>query len=229
MNILFWIGIIFILVVPVYIGVSRKTPSSTVWAIVVCGALVIFMSKIEIIQEFSLGPLKAKMKDQIREADATIKQLKEISAVSSEATLTNLMAGSFMAGMTLEKRLELHDKIIGSLKEIGVSQYQIDKVESDWGKGISIIYYRTIKNAVEQRKNPNEINPAASEEAQKAGHEIENLLDIKNWAAPTPQQIRNVIEKYNIKSPEAEEWIRDYEHYLKTGEMRNREKFVQFN
>jgi len=229
MNILFWVGIIFILVVPVYIGVFRKAPSATVWAVVVCGAFVIFMSKIEIIQELSLGPLKAKMKEQIRETDATLKQLKEISVVSSEATLTNLMADSFMGGMKFEKRLELHDKIIDSLRGIGVNQDKIDKVESDWKKGISIIYDRTIQYAIEQRKNPFEINPEAPEEARKAGHEIEELLDFKNWVAPTPQQIRSVLEKYNIKSSQAEEWIKDYDHFLKTGEIRNKEKFIRSN
>jgi len=227
MNILFWIGAIFILVVPVYVGVVLKASPAIVWAVVMCGAFVIFASKIEIIQELSLGPLRAKMKEQIREADTTIKQLREISAVSSEATLTNLMAGSFMGGMSLEKRLELHDKIIDSLKKIGASQDQIIKIESDWRKGISIIYQRIIQQIVEQRKNPNEINPEAPETVRKAGHEIEELLDFENWSAPTPQQIDSVLKKYNIKSPEVEEWIGDYSHFLKTGEIRNKEKFIQ--
>lgn len=224
---LFWIGVIFILVVPVYIGIFHKAHPAIVWAAVLCGAFVIFISKIESIQELSLGPLRARMKEQIREADATIKQLREISAVSSEATLTNLMAGNFWGGMPFAKRLELHDKIVDSLKQIGASDAQIKRAESDWKKGVSIIYHNKIQEVVEQRKKPSQINSDAPEEAKKAGNEIKELLDFNNWAAPTPQQIKSTLRKYNINSPEAEAWIEDYEYFLKTGEIRNKEQFIK--
>jgi len=225
-NIIFIVSL-FLFAFGGVLSYKNKTGSAiaTYGAAILC-LVFVYLGKFESFE--GLG-IKAKMKEQIREADATIKQLREISAVSSEATLTNLMAGSFMGGMKSEKRFELHDKIIDSLKKIGANQDQINEIESDWKKGITIIYHRIIQDTVEQRKNPNQINAEAPEEARKAGHEIEELLDFKNWVAPTPQQIKSVLEKYNIKSPEAEEWISDYDHFLKTGEIRNKEKFIQLN
>jgi len=226
MKLLFWIGIVFTLVVPILIG-KFFSDHSISWVAALCGAFVVLMSKFEILQELSLGPLKAKMREQLREAAATIEQLRKIAAVTSEATLTDLMAGSFMGSMTLKKRLELNDKIIESLKEIGATEEQIKKVELDWRKGISIIYHRTIQHVVEQRKDPNQINPNAPEAAKKAGHEIQELLDFEKWAVPTPHQIKIVLERHKIKSPEVEEWVSDYDHFLKTNEIRNKERFVQ--
>lgn len=227
MNILFLVGVIFLLVVPIYIGVKFKASPAFVWAVVMCGAFVVFASKIAVIDELSLGPLRAKMREKIREADASIKQLREISAVSSEVTLTNLMADTFMDGISLEKRLELHDKIIDSLKKIGVSKDQIAEADSNWRKGISVIYQRIIRHIVEQRKKAEEINLEAPKDAIKAGQEIEEMLDFRNWRAPTPQQISSVLKKYNIKSPGAEECIKYYDHFLKTGEIGNKERFIQ--
>lgn len=225
MKVIFWIGIAFVLLVPIIIGVYFDDPSTS-WVAALCGAFVIFMAKVESLAELSLGPVKAKMKQKLQEASATIEQLRNVAVTSSEATLTDLMAGSFMGGMTLEKQLDLHDKVINALHEIGASSEQIEKAETDWNKGVSIIYHRAIMKAVEERKHPNQINTQATDEQKAAGKEIQDLLDFKNWAVPTPHQIRTVLDKYNISSEDADKWIGDYEHFLQNKEIRNREEFV---
>jgi len=203
-----------------------KSPN-TIWVAALCGAFVTFMSKIESLAELSLGPVKAKMKETIREATASIENLQKVATVTSKATLTDLMAGGFMGGMRLEKRLELHDEVIESLKEIGASQEQLAEAESDWKKGIAIVYHRAIRKAVEERKHPNRVNPEASEAQKNAGKEIKDLLDFENWAVPSPHQIKVILKKYNIDSTQVNKWIEDYDHFLKTNDIRNREEFIK--
>ncbi len=226
MAFLFWAGIIFTIVAPVYIGIQYDDPSTS-WVAALCGAFVSFMAKIENIAELSLGPVKAKMKQEIKEAAATTEHLKAITTVTSEGFLTDLMAGNFMGGMKLDKRFELHDKVINALNEIGATPEQIARVENNWKKGVAIIYHRTIKKTIEEREHPNKVNPNAPQNAKDAGKEIQDLLNFSEWEAPAPHVIRTVIEKYDISSPEAEKWISDYENFLLTGEIRNREEFLK--
>src|SRR5437879_1322551 len=84
---LFWAGIIFTLLAPVVIGVYFQN-SSSAWIAVTCGVFVTLMAKIDDLVEFSLGPLRARMRETISEANATIEQLRKVAATSARATLT---------------------------------------------------------------------------------------------------------------------------------------------
>jgi len=224
LKILFWLGIIFTLFAPLVIGIYFND-QSTSWEAALCGAFVTFIARIGDLAELSLGPVKAKMKEKIEEASATIEQLREVATTNSEATLTDLIAGSFMGGMSLKKKLSLHDNVVKALKGIGASEQQISVAESDWRKGICIIYQRAIRQAVEQREDPSIININATEEQKKAGAEINELQNFEKWETPTPSQIRKILKKYGIASESVETWVNDYEYFLEHNEIRNREKF----
>ncbi|EPW7005288.1 hypothetical protein ACWO06_004406 [Vibrio parahaemolyticus] len=199
MKVLFWIGVLFTLSAPIIIGVYFGD-ASTSWVAALCGAFITFISKLHEIAELSLGPVKARMKETIEEATATISQLKKIAVANSEATLSDLIAGSFMGGMSQSKRLEIHDNIIAALKDIGVDEADLNFVEREWKKGISVIYMRAISSAVEGRKHHNFINKDVTEAQKQASQELDILSDFDNWVSPTPDQVRKVIEKYSVES-----------------------------
>lgn len=226
MNILFWISVVWVLLVPVGISVLLDHTTGS-WIAAVCGAFVVFTSKIDDLSELSLGPLKAKLRAKIEEANATIDQLRRVAVTSAEATLTDLMAGSFMGGITVDKRFEIHDKIIDSLIEIGATRAQIDSAKLDWNKGISLIYHRTIKDAVGRRIERSKINPAATDQMRQAEKELQNLLDFDTWSVPEPDKILEVIATHDVGSVEISEWIDDYQNFLRTGEIRRRDEFVK--
>lgn len=178
MTFTFGFGVIFTLVAPLVIGIGFKDPSTS-WVAALCGAFVTFIAKFDVLTELSLGPVKARMKEQIAEATATLEQLRQVATATSQATLTDLMAGGFMWSMSLKKRFELHDNIITSLKKIGASKEQIEQAENEWKKGVSVIYHRAIKNCVELREKPNQINTNAPEPNRNAGQEIQNLVEFE--------------------------------------------------
>lgn len=226
MTFLFWFGISFTVIAPVVIGIYFNNPSTS-WVAALCGAFVAFMAKLEDIAELSLGPVRAKMKEKIDEATATVESLRNIATVTAEGFLTDLMAGSFMGGINLEKRFELHDKWLETLEDIGASPGQLKAAEANWNKGIGIIYHRAIRKAVEERENPSQLNPDAPENNKRAGREIQDLLDFQRWEAPSPHTIRMVLKAHEVSSPKAEAWIDDFEHFLNTGEIRNKEEFLK--
>ncbi len=225
MKVLFWIGVALTIVAPIIIGIYFKD-ASTSWVAALCGAFIIFVSKLDEISELSLGPVKAKMKEKIAELNEIIKQLRQAVTITSQVALTDLIAGGFMGSMSLSKRLELHKNIISNLKSIGASEDQISLAEKDWKKGISVIYHLTIQVVLEGRKSPNLINPDTPENKKQASNEINKLLDFKNWDVPTPHQIRSVLVRHSIQDEAVASWVADYEHFLDKNEIRRPEEII---
>ncbi|HCE4642747.1 TPA: hypothetical protein NGT82_004635 [Vibrio parahaemolyticus] len=226
MKILFWLGVLFTLCAPIVIGIHFND-TSTSWVAALSGAFVTFVAKLPEIAELSLGPVKARMRDKIEEASVTITQLKKIAVSNSEATLSDLIAGSFMGGMSQAKRLEIHSNVMNALKEIGADKAELEFVERDWKKGISIIYLRAIKSAVEGREKAHQINSAATDAQKSASAELDILSDFDTWTSPTACQTRKVIEKYGINSEEVEYWIAEYKYFEDHGYIRDKERFAQ--
>jgi len=222
---LFWFGVIFTLAAPIAIGINYDNPSTS-WVAALCGAFITFISKLDAISELSLGPVKAKMKEKIDELNEIIKNLRQAVTITSQAVLTDLIAGGFMGSMSLAKRLELHRNIISNLREIGASEDQISLAEIDWRKGISAIYHNNIMIVLEGRVKPSQINPDTPENKKLASNEIKELLDFSNWNVPTPHQIRSVITRHSIQEEDVDSLINDYEHFLERNEILNLDKFI---
>ncbi|MFY2508842.1 hypothetical protein ACN3E9_11265 [Vibrio pectenicida] len=224
-NKLFWFGVIYTLLVPIFIAQHYEDPAM-VQAFALSGAFITLLSKLNDIAELSFGPLKARMNDKINEATATIAQLNKLSVTLSDATLTDLMASNFMGGASIEKKLVIHDNIISTLNDIGIEPTEINQVEESWIKGISVIYVQIIQNHIEGRTKPSTININITEAQKLASQALKDMSDFSTWSVPTPQQIKNVIARHSISSVEASEWLDDYDHFLEHNEIRNKKRFV---
>lgn len=225
MKVLFWVGVVLTIVAPIIIGIYFKD-TSTSWVAALCGAFITFVSKLDEISELSLGPVKAKMKEKIDEVNTIIKQLRQAVTVTSQAALTDLMAGGFSGGMSLVKRLELHNNIIANLREIGASEDQISLAEKDWRKGVCLIYHRNIISVLEGRTPPDRLNPDTPDNKKQASSEIEGLLNFKGWEAPTPYQIRSILARHSIEDEATNSMVNDFEHFLEHNEIRRLEVFI---
>ena len=224
---LFWFGVIFTIFAPIIIGTVFRDPSTS-WVAALCGAFITFISKLDDIAELSLGRVRAKMRETIQEANAKIEQVREIAANISETTLTALMAGNFgfQDGLRLISRLDLHDRLIQNLKEIGVSDEQISELDNKWKQGIGVIYHRTIAPLIDGREERHLINPKATDEQKEAREGWDELLEFDRWKAPTPDAMKIYLDSKGLLVNEIKEWVDDYRHYLETGEIRRREIFV---
>ncbi|MGV1098718.1 hypothetical protein ACUUL3_04825 [Thiovibrio sp. JS02] len=163
--------------------------------IVAAGAICLSFLNIDKIERFKGAGFEAEMKKAVAEANATVEQLREVAATSAKAILTDLMAGNFMDGMTLEKRLELHDQVIASLKGIGASENQIRNADEMWKRGIGIVFHRGIRVAIEGRENPHQVNAKAEKHVLDASKEFQSLLQFSEWKAQTSEQMRAFIEE----------------------------------
>lgn len=162
-----------------------------------------------------------------QKAAATVDQLQNIACTTARATLTDLMAANFMGGTTLKARLDLHDQIIDSLREIGIPEDKIKEANKMWSKGIGVIYHRGIRNALEGRTNPDEVNLKASPELRKASDEFQKTQDFEQWQVLSPDEMQSFIEGKGFMNEAVSELIDDYRYFLDTGNIRRRSVFEQ--
>lgn len=226
LNWLFWIAVVFILVVPSAIGVLLDNMKVASLALV-SGGLVLIISIADRVSEISLGPLRAKLKETIAEAHATVEEVRATAIVIARASLGQLIADSFIGRMTSEQRFRLHDEVIHNLDHLGVSDEQINEAKEIWNKGIRVIYVRAIGYAVYGKESPSA--PASPTDRQVAlGREIKQLRDFRSdWNAASASTLRDLIEERGQMTPLVRKWLDDYQHFEATGEIRDKDQFLR--
>lgn len=217
-------GSLLTLGLAVMFGVMGKPTEMGI--IVVAGAIALSFLNIDKIQKFKGAGFEAEMKRAVEEANATLDQLREVAATSAEVILTDLMAGNFMDGTTLEKRLSLHDQLLGNLKEIGATEKQIKKADEMWRKGIGIIFHRGIRVALEGREKPQQVNFKAEKHILEASKAMQDLLDFDEWKAPSPEKLREFIKDKEAMNPTVDELLKDYSEFVTSGKFLRRDVFV---
>jgi hypothetical protein len=222
---LFWVGVAFTLLVPVTIGL-RTHDQTTAWIALLCGAFVTMLARVDDLTEIALGPVRAKMRETLREATATIAQLRSLAAALGRVASTDLMAGGFAGTMDAKMRLELYDQLIEQLKGLGLSTLQIKQATELASKAITLMYFRILRHAIEQRKKSYSIE-GVSPALREIGEKFETLLDFPNWTAPAPDAVQAFAKENGVATPEVEQWISEYRHYVLTGEILRRELFLQ--
>lgn len=166
------------------------------------------------------------MRLAVEHVHATVDQLRLMAAASAESTLTTLMAENFFDGSTLATRLDLHDRLIQSLVEIGVPTNKIAAANDRWRKGVGVIYHRGIRHYLEGRTQMNHINSDASPAVLAASSEFQDLLKFENWDAPSALQMREFINDRGLMNSEVEKLLKDYAHFELTNEIQRRDVFV---
>jgi len=194
--------------------------------IIVAGSIAIAFLNIDRIQRFKGAGFEADMRQTVEEVHATLEQLRKLATASTESSLTTLMSGNFFDGTTLATRLDLHDRLIQTLEEIGVPSHQIIEADRMWRKGVGVIYHRGIRNKLERRSHPVISNHDIDPHTLEISKSLQDLLHFESWNAPSAQQIRILIEKSNLMTSELDELITDYSYFENTGTIKRKEIFV---
>lgn len=214
-RVLFGIGVAFTLTAPISIGLVYHD-ASTSWIAALCGAFVTFMSRFDSLSRFTLGPLKAEMREVISEANASLEQLREVATTFTDAALTDLSEGIFLGGLPAENRLDYHPKMIESLQKIGASKEQIKRAEAGWRNVVGKLYWGRLKKISKVSGLANYGGP---------GHELVELG--RSGVAPTPEALEQALDSLSLLTSEARGWINDYRHFLATNEIRRRDELLR--
>src|SRR5450432_4251121 len=93
------------------------------------------------------------MREAVAEAAATIDQLRDLATSTTSAFLTNLIASSFMGGMSNARRFKMHDELMEQLELLGVSTKKLEQADMEWRNGVGIFYHRIISNSIIKEAN----------------------------------------------------------------------------
>jgi hypothetical protein len=158
----------------------------------------------------------AELRQTVGDAKAALTELREFASILTSAMLAQLMAESFFDSMPLSMRLAIRDHLVASLEALGATPEQIDRTLVEWRKGIGIIYHRIIRAKIDNPK----------ERKIELVNEFQNMLDFGKWRAPTPDEMETVLRAHDALTPDLQDWIDDYRHFLKTDEIRRRDEFA---
>tara|TARA_R110002072_G_scaffold280360_2_gene442667 strand:- start:53 stop:727 length:675 start_codon:yes stop_codon:yes gene_type:complete len=214
-------GAVITVVLPSIFGFMEK-PTEMGISLVACAIALSFLN-LDKIQRFKGAGFEAEMKKAVDEANATVKQLRTVALTSVEAALTTLMSSSFLGGTNLETKIKIQDQLINSLKEIGISDADINKTSERWHRGVGMIFFRGIKKCLREDKK----SYASESEHRVVLDDVkEKLNPDRSWNVPSSAEIRAFIELKAHMTPEIEELLKDYEHYEKTKTFRRQNVFV---
>lgn len=223
---LFWIGVVLTVVVPaplaIYLGSADI--SGIFFA---SGFVAVLFSKIELLEELSVGPLKAKLRATLNEAAATVEQLRSIGVELSSAVLSMMIGSEVASDVGLKAKIDLHKRIVKCLSELGVSQEQQEAAQSDWRIGISWLYIRLMRSIVEGRELFDRPNRNASEAQQAASAELLDMAPLGSTQMPPPVKVREVFARHSIKNAELNLWVDDYEKFYNTLTIPRVEEFLK--
>lgn len=217
LRILFWFGIAFTIVAPIVIALHFQSLELAALS-AGCGVFVTLISRFDELSELSFGVVRARMREKIDEANATLDELRQIAVVISDAILSQIMMSAFWGGMPIAKQFQVHDKIISTLSKIGVDEQQIQSSLKYWNIGVKIRYRNAIKRRLSEIRNSD--NKSDIDNVLSKMSELFKLGD--EYEIPKSYEIREIIENIfdNIDS-EIEEILEDYQHFCDMGEVRN--------
>jgi hypothetical protein len=227
MKVIFWIGTIFTLSVPLCLNVISGLENAS-WLAFLIGVFLILTSRFNDIAEITLGPLKAKLNEKIDEAIVKAEQLKSISQITAKLSLTQLMATNFMGGLTLREKIKLHEELIDELLKLKFTKDEILGVEESWRKGVGVLYHYTIHAKLLKQTKGNKINPDVTPEEQAVAKGFHKLHVFKNWDVPSPDLMESYIKDSEMMTHEISDLIDDYRYYLDNNELRNFERIIEF-
>lgn len=193
--------------------------------IAACSISIAFLN-LDRIQKFKGAGFEAEMRQAVEEAHATVEQLRTLAATSTESTLTTLMSGNFFDGTTLANRLDIHDKLVGCLHQLGVPVKQIEEARHMWKNGVGVIYHRGIRHLLEGRTEISHVNMQAEPARLAASKEFQELLRFEKWEAPSAQTIRSFIQGKGFMTDAISELLSDYEHFERSGNLKRRDVFI---
>lgn len=225
-RVLFYVGIVLAVLAPLPLAIISDSNAYEITSFV-SGILAIIISRIETLEELTIGPLSAKLRAAVSEANATVDQVRSLAADLSDVTLTLLVSTEFMGGMQPREKFKLHEKIVAALLALGASAEQIEGAQKNWVKGVSLLYFRLIRKLVEKRTNFSQINPNIELNDAAASRQMYEESNVDSWDVVSPSSMRSILRAHGVEDPIVNQWVDDYDNFLKTGVIPRLDDFLQ--
>ena len=209
----FWLSVVAILIIaPAFIYYGHE---STGWAVILTGVITMLATRFDEISEISVGPLTAKLKAKIQEADAILAKLRSLSLVNGRILISLLVKSGRWQPFTDDEKDEMIAAIGKLLRDQGVAENEILAAEDVIHKVVRLDY----SHFVLSNKIPNGLSQEFIAEWTELLHK-----DFDN--TPSPEEIESFLKKANILTPLRQEILEDYKYYVIHKKHRRPEKWA---
>jgi hypothetical protein len=208
------IGVLFLIGAPCAVFVLRKNLKTALGVGAFFGTLgiaALILTRLPDIKLFKGLGITAELQQTIREANATIKQLRQLAVTLAEPELSQIaMSGVMLSQLTFTYQYERKQEIVKTLEALGLEQADIDHALRVW---TDVTRRKMSKLLCASIKDTKLVDPC-----------LRIRLDAQEQAAD-PSVLKAFFGQNHLTDEDAVNWLADYEHLFKTGEVRRPELF----
>ncbi len=204
-----WVGLLLVIVGPVLLLAEQESDAG--WAAMFAGLIFMMASRFEDVQEIGLASFRMKMFERrVDQLEGVVRDIKRLAKESSRLALASIQFSGRMGGFTDDYKTRVLVDTRRLLNELDVTPEEIAEVESLWHATVEFDYahWATGMNMV-----PDDLPKHLStnwKELRRGGVE----------GRATPEEIRTFFLDADMLTPEREEILKDYEHYIATRQHR---------
>jgi hypothetical protein len=207
-TIIHW-GLIAYLIVAPTVAVFTFRQPALAFALIVAGATALIFTRLPDISSLKLLGLQATLERQIGKVQVTIEELQKLAAAMAKASLTQLaMSGQIMHMLNTDVKFGMRDKIIASLKEIGVSDADMHDAQEIW---ISVYCDMLVSDIAGEAEK---LLPSAAEQINK-------LPEAARYGVPEPETLEKWLASHKLSSPRLDQLMDEYKRLWATGSMKD--------
>jgi hypothetical protein len=151
----------------------------------------------------SKSGIEARTREIFARAEVTIDQLQRLAKTVASQSLSLVQRTGRWGGYTDQEQKKIYDDAIDVLRRIGVAQSDLESIATDWHRVVEFDYAHFILGG---HIVPEGLDAPAMEEwnsLRNGGFE----------KVPTPQQLRDFMEKHGFLSERIQQLLEDYEYY----------------
>jgi hypothetical protein len=216
-----WIGqheqaifLAFLIVAPT-LAIILRGGAAAASVLAAVGVAALLLTRLPDISSFALFGLTAKLERQSQQVQVTLAQLQDLGSVMGQILIESDAArGRLGSASSPAEHEALKQRILGSLKSIGVSDTELSKIAASDRKWVLVDYVIGILQSGTSRVPDNskaEWNKAFAQYTQGG---------IDQYALLTPERLEELFSKFGVLGDHEKSLIDDYRDYLKTGTQR---------
>ncbi len=203
------VGLLLVIVGPVLL--LAEPGSHAGWATMIAGLIFMVASRFEDVQEIGLASFRMKMFERrVDQLEGVIRDIKQLAKESSRLALASIQFAGRLGGFMDDFKSNVLADTRRLLSDLNVTSEEIAEIESVWHAIVEFDYAHWATGLGTVPADLPKNHSARWHQLRDGG--VENRA--------TPEEIRSYFLDADILTPDRDEILKDYEHYVSTRQHR---------
>ncbi len=176
------------------------------WASMIAGLIFMVSSRFDDVVEIGFASFRTRLERRVKKVEDTMEAVRRLAKASTHSALNSVQYAGRMGGFTETEKIQFLGDTRRLLSDLGIKDDEIAKIESDWHKAIEFDYASWATG----------LSQVPKDLAEKLHSKWKGLRQGGIEHRATPEEIRAFCTDADMLTPEREEILKDYEHYVTT-------------